>query len=242
MSSGTDESTSAAHSDSEAESNRFDWETATRNTLLVLVTVALIWLVFNVDLPPAQELREKIAAWGWAAWLVFIGAYAVVAITPIPVTVMAVAAGLLFGVVEGTILSVVGVLMGCWGGYWLARALGRPATVKLLGSRARTVERHLDEAGFQAVLVLRLLPGFPYWPVNYGSGAFGVSQRDFILASAVAIIPGQISLVSIGGFISTPTLLNGLVVGIAWLVVIGLTIWAYRKWKAARPEDSESAT
>lgn len=222
----------------ETDSSGFAWESIIRNTALVVVLLLLLWLVFNVQLPSADELRDLIASWGWAAWLIFIGIYALVGLTPIPVTVMAVTAGLLFGVVEGTILSVIGVLIGCWGAYWMARGLGREATAKLLGSHHHTVERHLDQAGFQAVFMLRLLPGFPYWPINYGSGAFGVGQRAYMLASLIAVIPGQISLVAIGAFISAPNIWHGAVVGIGWAVVIVLTIWSYRRWQAARPESA----
>lgn len=236
MASEHDETEQSDRTSANAGDAHFGWESVVRNTVLVLVLLVFLWLVFNVQLPSADRLRDLIASWGWAAWLAFIGIYAVVALTPIPVTVMAVTAGLLFGVIEGTILSVIGVLIGCWGGYWLARGLGRQATAKLLGSHNRTVERHLDQAGFQAVVMLRLLPGFPYWPINYGSGAFGVGQRDFLLASGLAIIPGQVSLVAIGGFISTPSVLNGVIVGAAWLVVVVMTVWAYRRWNAARSE------
>lgn len=237
MSSENDKSAAAAGPDG-SETTRFDWSTLVRNTLLVVVLLALLWVLFNVELPSADRLRHLIASWGWAAWLVFIGVYALVAMTPIPVTVMAVTAGLLFGVIEGTVLSVIGVLIGCWGGYWLARGLGRQATIKLLGSHAGTVERHLGQAGLQAVIVLRLLPGFPYWPINYGSGAFGVGQRDFLLGSTVAVIPGQFSLVAIGGFILNPNFFNGTIVAVSWAVVLVLTVWAYRRWNAARPEHS----
>lgn len=236
MASEHDETEQSDRTSANAGDAHFGWESVVRNTVLVLVLLVFLWLVFNVQLPSADRLRDLIASWGWAAWLAFIGIYAVVALTPIPVTVMAVTAGLLFGVIEGTILSVIGVLIGCWGGYWLARGLGRQATAKLLGSHNRTVERHLDQAGFQAVVMLRLLPGFPYWPINYGSGAFGVGQRDFLLASGLAIIPGQVSLVAIGGFISTPSVLSGVIVGAAWLVVVVMTVWAYRRWNAARSE------
>src|SRR5699024_5450122 len=98
------------------EQSRFDWTTRIRNTLLVVVLSVLLWLLFNVELPSAERLRDIIDSWGWAAWLVFIGIYALVAMTPIPVTVMAVTAGLLFGVVDGYVLSVIVVLIGCWGG------------------------------------------------------------------------------------------------------------------------------
>ncbi len=228
------------HGSYAAGEDDFDWAGLVRNIALVLVLLLMLWLAFNVRLPSLDELHAAIASWGWAAWLVFIGVYAVVALTPIPVTIMAVTGGLLFGFFEGTLLSVIGVLIGCWGAYWIARGLGHESIAKLLGSRYRTVERHLDQAGFQAVAGLRLLPGFPYWPVNYGSGAFGVSQRDYMAASTLSVIPGQISLVAIGNFISFPNLLNGIIVAVAWIVVFGLTIWAYRRWKAAK-EDEEAS-
>lgn len=238
MASAHNEPDTSAHNGSPVKEDQFDWLAAFRNTALIVVLLVFLWLVFNVQLPSADRLRDLIASWGWAAWLVFIGIYAAVAMTPIPVTVMAITAGLLFGVIEGTILSVIGVLIGCWGGYWIARGLGHEATKKLLGKHFGTVERHLDEAGFQAVVMLRLLPGFPYWPINYGSGAFEVGQRDFLLASTVAIIPGQVSLVAIGAFISNPNVLNGVIVAAGWIVVVVLTIWAYLRWKAARSEDA----
>src|SRR5699024_12696949 len=108
--------------------------------------------VFNVQLPSASRLRDLIEAWGWAAWLVFIGIYEVVAMTPIPVTVMAVTGGVLFGLVEGTILSGIGVLSGCWGAYWLARGLGRAVTIKLLGTHYRSDTRDLSQAGYPTVV------------------------------------------------------------------------------------------
>src|SRR5699024_720587 len=147
---------------------------------------------------------------------VFIGVYALVAMTPIPVTVMAVTAGLLFGVVDGTVLSVIGVLIGCWGGYWLSRGLGRQATIMMLCSRASSVERHLGQAGLEAVVVLRLLPGFPYWPVNYGSGAFGVGQRDFLLGSVLAVSPGQLSVGAIGAWIADSDFFTGIADAVSW--------------------------
>ena len=236
MSSESDGAAPSNGSSSATPGHGFHWDSLIRNSLLVLVLLILLWLAFNVRLPSIDALHEMIASWGWAAWLVFIGTYAVVALTPIPVTVMAVTAGLLFGFSVGTLLSVIGVLIGCWGAYWIARGLGRESVAKMLGSHHRTVEQHLDQAGFQAVVVLRLLPGFPYWPVNYGSGAFGVGQRDFLLASVLSVIPGQISLVAIGNFISAPNVLNGVIVGISWIAVLVLTIWAYRRWKIARDE------
>lgn len=209
-----------------------DWGNFARSALLVVVLLVMVWLAFNVRLPSADELQRRLESLGWAAWLAFIGLYAVVALTPIPVTVMATAAGVLFGVLEGSVLSVAGVLIGCWGAYWLARALGRETVGKLLGKHTETIEGRLENAGFQAVFMLRILPGLPYWPVNYGSGAFGIGQRDYMAASALAVIPGQVSLVAVGAFVAEPSVLGGIGVAIAWLVVLVISVWSYRRWKA----------
>ncbi|TRY17110.1 VTT domain-containing protein [Tessaracoccus rhinocerotis] len=210
------------------------WTWVLRTGLLLVLAAVMLWLVFNVEMPSIGEIpgyvrgmRTTVVDLGFWAIPAFIGLYAAVALTPIPVTVMAVSAGILFGTVVGSAASVVGVLIGCWGAYWLARAAGHQVVRKILGRRGASIEERLDDKGFEAVFLLRVLPGLPYWPVNYGSGAFGVTQRNFVVATAMAAIPGQISLVAIGAFVVDPSLLNGLVVAVAWAVVLVMTIWAY---------------
>ncbi|WP_449277249.1 TVP38/TMEM64 family protein [Leucobacter sp. GX24907] len=210
-----------------------NWGTVIRDVLLGIVLLLMLWLAFHVRLPSADHLRDDLGAWGGAAWLGFILLYALVAITPIPISIMAVAGGVLFGVVEGSILSVIGAFLGSWAAYWLARALGKSVVKRLLGRHAATVEAHLENAGVEAVYLLRLMPGIPYWPVNYGSGAFGISQRDFLVGSSLSTVPGQVSLVAIGAFIADPAVLPAVIVGAAWAVVLIMTIFAYRRLKRA---------
>ena len=206
----------------------------------------MLWLALNVRLPSLEELREQIKALGAWAPLAFIGLYAVVALTPIPVTIMAVTAGLLFGLGLGTLLSMIGVVLGCFGAYWLARALGRDTVLKVLGSHARMIEDRLEGGGFYAVCTLRLVPGIPYWPVNYGSGALGIRAREYLLATAISALPGQVSLIAIGSFLATPDVLHGAAVVLSWIVVLVLTILSYRRWRAAsvtsEPADGPSDT
>lgn len=210
------------------------WGSVLRNVALVVIVLVMIWLALNVRLPSLDQLQADIADLGAWGPLAFIGLYAVVALTPIPVTIMAVTAGMLFGLPIGTVLSMIGVVLGCWGGYWGARGLGRETVMRALGTHADMVEDHLEEGGFYAVCTLRLMPGIPYWPVNYGSGALGVTQREFLVATTLSALPGQVSLIAIGAFIASPTTLNGIAVGASWLVVLVLTVLSLRRWRAAR--------
>lgn len=212
-----------------------------RSTLSLLTTIGaiglLIWLSFNVDIPEPDVLRDMIQGYGWAGWLVFIGITALIAITPIPVTIPALVAGSLYGVILGSLFSFTGVMIGSWLGYWLARLTGQDLTFKLLGRHGTTVKKYLSNAGFLAMCTARLMPGLPYWPVNYGAGALGVNQYAFVAATFVASIPGQISLVSLGAFLANQSLFNGVVLVSAWILVLVMTWISYRYWRNARDDD-----
>lgn len=217
------------------------WGSILRNIALVLVLAAMLWLALNVRLPELDTLQAEIAGMGVWGLFAFIALYALVALTPIPVTIMAVTGGLVFGLPVGTVLSLVGVVIGCWGAYWLARAVGRQTVLHLLGGHARMVQERLEGGGFFAVCTLRLLPGMPYWPVNYGSGVLGIRHHEFLIATALSSLPGQLSLVAIGAFIADPSLVHGIAVGISWVAVIVLTILSLRRWRTARHEQAATA-
>jgi uncharacterized membrane protein YdjX (TVP38/TMEM64 family) len=218
------------------------WGSILRNVLLVLVLLVMVWLALNVRLPSLDTLQAHIAELGLWGPIAFIALYAVVAVTPIPVTIMAVAAGMIFGLPAGTVLSMIGVVIGCLGGYGIARGLGREIVMRLLGSHAQVIEERLEDGGFYAVCTLRLMPGIPYWPVNYGSGALGITGRDFLVATALSALPGQVSLIAIGAFIAEPSLVTGLAVVISWTLVIALTLLAYRRWRATRTPEAVPTT
>lgn len=211
-----------------------DVQSVLRVVFLVVVAAVFVWLTFTVRLPGLEELREILAGYGAWSWLVFVGAYAVVGLTPIPVTIMAVVAGLLFGPLVGSLLSVAGASVGAVGAYGIARLAGHEVVMKGLGRHADRIEEAFEERGFLAIMALRCAPGLPYWPVNYGAGAVGVPFGTFALASTLGSIPGQVSLVAIGAFIATPGVLNGVVVALAWVAVLALTWWSARRWKRER--------
>ncbi|HIV81377.1 MAG TPA: VTT domain-containing protein [Candidatus Salinicoccus merdavium] len=198
---------------------------------LVIVIGILIWVSFNVNIPEPEVLKETIQSYGWAGWLIFIGITALIAITPIPVTIPALVAGSLYGVIAGSLFSFTGILIGSWIGYWLARFTGQELTFKLLGRHGETVKKYLGNAGFLAMCTARLMPGLPYWPVNYGAGALGISQSAFFSATFIASIPGQVSLVALGAFAVNQSLFSGVILITAWITVLLSTWTSYRYWR-----------
>ncbi len=51
--------------------------------------------------------------------------------------------------------------------------------------------------GLVAVLVARLTP-IPFTIVNYGSGVSAVSWRDYVVGTAVGVLPGSVGYAALG--------------------------------------------
>jgi len=96
----------------------------------------------------------------------------------------------LFGVWEGTLWTWIGAVIGATLAFFIAKALGRESVDRLLGGRLKALDERLREHGFTGLLIIRLLPIFPFNGVNFGCGLTGIRTRDYVLATAIGIVPG----------------------------------------------------
>ncbi len=73
------------------------------------------------------------------------------------------------------------------------------------------------------MFVVRMVPLFPFNVLNLVSGVTALRFRDYVLATAVGIVPGTVLLAAAGGSIDDPTspVFIGAVVGFVLLAVIG---------------------
>lgn len=125
----------------------------------------------------------------WYAPFVFMAAFAVACVLWIPASVFLIAAGVIWGWKLGSLYAIVGSLIGAMMSYFVARFLGAEAMSKFGGDK---IARYLDHAGFQTMLILRLIPLFPFAVLNYGAGFAGVRARDFFFSTALGVIPAMI--------------------------------------------------
>ena len=146
-----------------------------------------------------EALLDLVARHGVIAVAAFILTYAVMVAFSIPgALVMTVASGFLFGTLGGAACSVVGATLGSLALFLAARtALG-----DLLRDRAGPAVKRM-RAGFQEdalsyLLVLRLIPLFPFWLVNLVPALLGVSIKIFLVGTFFGIIPGSLVYASVG--------------------------------------------
>ena len=124
------------------------------------------------------------------ARLIYVAVYIVGAVALLPGTVLSFAGAVLFGPYEGTLYTWVGATIGATLAYLMARALGRDFVERLFGGRFAAFDRRIREHGFTGLLLIRLLPLFPFNAVNFGCGLTGIRLRDYVLATAIGIVPG----------------------------------------------------
>jgi uncharacterized membrane protein YdjX (TVP38/TMEM64 family) len=124
------------------------------------------------------------------ARLIYVAVYIVGTVAFFPGTVLSFAGAVLFGAYEGTLYTWIGATIGATLAYQMARVLGRDFVERLFGGRFAAFDRRIREHGFTGLLVVRLLPLFPFNAVNFGCGLTGIRLRDYVLATAIGIVPG----------------------------------------------------
>ena len=125
----------------------------------------------------------------WYAPILFMLAFAIACVLWIPASVFLIAAGVIWGWQLGSLYSITAALLGAVMSYYVSRFIGAEAMAKFGGAK---VARYLERAGFQTMLILRLIPLFPFAVLNYGAGIAGVRARDFFFSTALGVLPSMI--------------------------------------------------
>lgn len=146
------------------------------------------------------DLLQAIAELGpWAA-VAFVALYAAATVAWVPGSILTLAAGAIFGLVQGTLYTLAGATLGAALAFLVARHLARSAIEKRLGDhpKLRAIDEALAREGAKVVFLVRLSPVFPFNALNYALGLTRVRFRDYVLASAVGMIPGSFLYVYAG--------------------------------------------
>jgi len=146
-----------------------------------------------------EWLLGAVARAGLLAPLAFIALYAAVAALSVPGGLfLTIAGGFLFGTWLGGICALIGATLGASIIFLIARSSLGDALRQRAGPFLRRVEAGFRENGASYLLVLRLVPLFPFWLVNLVPAFFGVSLRTFVLCSFFGMAPACFVYASVG--------------------------------------------
>lgn len=195
--------------------------------------------------------------------LAFVERHGILAATGYVMTYIAVAAlalpgaallsligGFLFGAVLGTTLTVTGATIGATLVFLLATSLlGRDLSARF-GRQAQRLATGFRRDAAIYLLVLRLVPVFPFFLVNLVPAIVGIPLRTFVIATFFGIIPGS-AVYSLGGsglgaivdsgqrLTAGSILTPGVIAGLVGLAALSLAAIPARRWLQKREEQGE---
>lgn len=156
-------------------------------------------------------------------WGVFavIGLMILHSFIPFPAEFIAMANGMVYGVVWGTLITWTGAMLGAWMAFGLARAMGRPFVCRMLpANKAQYVDDQIDNHGDGALLICRFIPVIVFNLINYAAGLTRISWWTFIWTTAIGILPLTTLMVMMGDQLDKLSLEVSLII-----IIVILIIW-----------------
>jgi uncharacterized membrane protein YdjX (TVP38/TMEM64 family) len=174
-----------------------------------------------------QQYLLSLGAWAPAASIALMTAQAL--LVPVPVTIIMVANGLVFGLWSGMLVSLVGGLTGGLAAYAIGRWLGRALVERIMPAPSlRAADGLMAKYGAWAVVLGRWIPGVPGDPVSYASGLTRMPAVKFTVLTAVGLVPANIVTAFVGTEVPGDVPFTYWIGG--WAIV--LAGWfAYRAWR-----------
>ena len=144
----------------------------------------------------ALQWIDSLGAIGAIAFIVI---YIIATIAFFPGSILTLGAGVVFGVVLGSLYVFIGAIIGAIAAFLVGRYLARSWVANKIATNQKfqAIDRAVAKEGLKIVLLTRLSPIFPFNLLNYAFGITGVSIKNYVIGS-LGMIPGTIMYVYIG--------------------------------------------
>ncbi len=132
--------------------------------------------------------------------IVFIAIYVVACVLFIPGSILTIGAGVVFGVVRGSIYVSIAATLGATAAFLIGRYLARDLVAARIEAnpKFKAIDEAVAREGWKIVGLTRLSPVFPFNLLNYAFGLTRVSVREYVLASWAGMLPGTVMYVYLG--------------------------------------------
>jgi uncharacterized membrane protein YdjX (TVP38/TMEM64 family) len=215
-----------------------------RHYLIAVAAVPAIFLaLFLIGEAAGIPFLEDPTPWlqqaGWLAATIGVSLRALDVVLPVPSNIVMIAHGALFGIVAGTLLSLLGSMLASLVAFWIGRRGGRLLSLAVPADERAHADAILARWGVVAIVVSRPLPLLAE-TILVLAGASQMTWRTAMLSTFVGSVPlclfyawaGAASIGFEGGAI-----VLGLTIVLA--AVVGLTI---RQIEQSRMRSSQPAS
>jgi uncharacterized membrane protein YdjX (TVP38/TMEM64 family) len=209
------------------------------------------YLSFDALRDNREVLLALVERYGLLASLAYMATYVTVVAFSLPGgAVLSITGGFLFGTVWGAVHIVLSATLGATLLFLIAKtAVGDPLRAAA-GPWLHRMQAGFQENALSYLLVLRLVPLFPFFVVNLVPAFLGVALSTYIFGTFVGIIPGAFVYASVGAGLGslfeaggefsakgilTPQILMALI-GLAVLALIPVVYKKLKRHTAVVPE------
>jgi uncharacterized membrane protein YdjX (TVP38/TMEM64 family) len=173
---------------------------------------------FELSASAVEELILSWGAWGVAGSIMLMVLHSFV---PFPAEMVAIANGMLYGPLWGTVITWTGAMLGAWLAFGLARWLGRPFVRSMVAERHHeALDRWALRQGGGALLLSRFVPVISFNLINYAAGLTAISWWTFTWATGLGILPPTFLMVVMGD-----RLWSGEAGPWLWLLLAAIVLW-----------------
>lgn len=172
-----------------------------------------------------EALKQLITNNSITAGLVYIALYAAAIVCMLSFTLLLTAySGFLFGAFNGTLLSLVGSLIGCSLSFFAIRYLLYNWLHKKYHNSVEKFSKKFKEHGVLYLLTLYFFPLTPYALITTLAGLSDISYITFLWTTALGILPITIICAYTGEKIATVTTLKDILSGPLFIALIVLSL------------------
>ncbi len=162
--------------------------------VLLIASGSLLARESGMSLVRLQELLQENSF----APIIFLALHVAFSLLFLPRAIMAITAGLVFGIGYGLVWASIGGVAGALAGFVLTRYFASGLVKPSEWSRFGSLVRHVEQGGWRAVAMVRLIPAVPHSLTNYLLGLTGLGVIDFALGSLIGQLPMTVAFVQFG--------------------------------------------
>lgn len=224
----------------------------------ILIAVGVAALVIGGKFLGIQQILINTLDWiknlGTLGIAAFIIIYILATVLFIPGSLLTLGAGVLYGVIGGSVLVSAASTIGAGCAFLIGRYLARGWVANKIeeNNKFKVIDEAVAREGWKIVGLTRLSPIFPFNFLNYAFGLTKVTFKDYILASWIGMMPGTVMYVylgSVAGELATlgaegrsRTTAEWILYGVGLIATVAVTIYVTKIAKKALNQKIEHNT
>ncbi len=179
--------------------SNYDTKTIIFMIIFIFLVGISLYLLYHIYFVDKTFLFRLVVEWfvnpiyelGWIGIFLFILVMALQGLlVPIPSGIVLLSAGMIWGVLLGGIIGVIGSMAAGLLCYYISKKGGRPLAEKFVGESALNMaDEIIQKYGMGAIIIARMLPFVAFDPVSYAAGLVKMDVKKYSLGTLIGSIP-----------------------------------------------------